>query len=115
MSERKCVNKYKKPDEQYRCKDSRRTKIKKIFSIRFMIPFDIICKKCSWVFKQGKKINALKENVLSENYLNISIFRFYFKCPQCTKGVSLKTDPKNSYYIPEINCERLTGFKKHLN
>jgi len=70
-----------------------------------MIPFDLVCKNCLWILRQGKKINALKEKVSCENYLDLKIFRFYFKCTNCKKGISLKTNPENSNYQPEINCK----------
>ncbi len=47
-----------------------------------------------------------KETVLNENYLGISIFRFYFKCNTCFAEITFKTDPKNSDYIVEFGAAR---------
>jgi hypothetical protein len=101
MSERKVINKYVKTDDIYQ------KKIKKgYFSIRYMIPFNIKCLRCLNTINKGKKINAIKENILNRNYLGISIVRFYFKCIYCLNGISIKTNPNNFSYSIEINSNR---------
>lgn len=105
MSDRKNINKHRKLECQYDKHLS--LKKKKILSIRFMIPFDVVCSLCRRIIKEGKKINALKEKVINETYLRLDIFRFYFKCPSCTKGLSIKSDLQTASYYPEINCKKL--------
>mmetsp|Transcript_61251 Transcript_61251/g.126526 ORF Transcript_61251/g.126526 Transcript_61251/m.126526 type:complete len:110 (+) Transcript_61251:2924-3253(+) len=107
MSERKNINKYQKIEKQYKKKLRSRLGGGKKNLVRFMLPFDIRCDDCLIVLNQGKKLNGLKERVLTEEYLGIKLFRFYFKCPNCTGSFSLRTDPKNSCYFPEINCKKI--------
>jgi Zn finger protein HypA/HybF involved in hydrogenase expression len=80
---------------------------KKLKTIRFMTPFEITCLHCKNKIKKGKKINVFKETVLSKTYFGIKILRFYFRCPTCFKGITLKTDPKNFSYLAEINCNKV--------
>ena len=47
-----------------------------------------------------------KETVLNEEYLGISIFRFYFKCASCYSAIAFVTDPKNHDYIVESGGTR---------
>lgn len=105
MSERKVLNKYRKIDIQFE-KINYQQKKKNFSSIRFMIPFDVFCLFCRNIIFKGTKINAIKEKIEKEDYIKIKIFRFYFKCINCNKGMTLKTDPKNSFYISEVNCKK---------
>ncbi|AFP65319.1 hypothetical protein CMESO_128 (nucleomorph) [Chroomonas mesostigmatica CCMP1168] len=109
MSERKNFNKYKKVDVQYQKKMYIKPQ-KKIFQIRFMIPYDTCCLFCKNKFFKGTKINAIKEKIKKENYIGVQIFRFYFKCMNCNKGMTMKTDPKSFFYLPEINCKKICSF-----
>lgn len=104
MTERKIINKHKKLELQNK-KNFIYKKKKKFIKIHFMAPVDLSCLSCSQVIFRGKKINAIKESVFCENYFGLQIFRFYFKCPDCFKGISIKTDPKNSFYSSELNCK----------
>jgi hypothetical protein len=81
-------------------------KKRKYYKIRFMIPFKIICIYCNFILQKGKKINAFKEEILCENYYNVKLFRFYFKCSNCLKGMIIKTDPENFSYKSELNCRK---------
>jgi len=108
MSDRKNINKDRKDQSQY-LKTHLLKKKKKIF-IRFMVPFNIICLFCRRIIKKGIKVNAIKEKILEPIYSGIIYFRFYFKCLFCLKGLSLKTDSKNSSYIAEISCQRMEKF-----
>merc|ERR1712007_265682 len=47
-----------------------------------------------------------KEDVLGEDYLGICIYRFYFRCPQCSSEITFKTDPRNSDYSVEHGAHR---------
>jgi hypothetical protein len=75
-----------------------------------MVPFNIICLFCRRIIKRGIKVNAIKEKILEPIYFGIIYFRFYFKCLFCLKGLSIKTDLKNSSYIAEIGCQRMEKF-----
>ena len=43
---------------------------------------------------------------MGEEYLGITVYRFYFKCPQCSAELVMKTDPKNSDYTVEAGASR---------
>lgn len=105
MSERKNLNKYKKIEIQFKKAILIKRKKKKLI-IRFMMPFDICCLRCRNIIFKGTKLNAIKEKSLNEIYFKFSIFRFYFRCSECKNGITIKTDPKNSFYVPEINCKQ---------
>lgn len=102
MSERKCYSKYEKIKSQYQKKFMATEMQKK--KIRFMIPINIKCSKCSVGIKKGKKINAIKEKILNKKYHGINFFRFYFPCSSCFSGNSITTDLKRLKYSAEINC-----------
>jgi hypothetical protein len=55
---------------------------------------------------KGTKFNTRMEDVQGERYLGIKIFRFYFRCSQCSAEFALKTDPKNADYIVEGGATR---------
>jgi hypothetical protein len=108
MSERKSIEKYEKIENQFsKYKSKFSINNNKLKTIRFMIPFEITCLNCGNKIKKGKKINVLKETVLSRSYLGIKILRFYFRCPICCVGMALKTDPKNFSYRAELNCYKV--------
>ena len=98
MPKQKKVDKLIKIDEQF----VKKTK-NFISSVKYMIPFNIKCIKCQNIINKGKKITAIKENVPNHNYLGINFLRFYFKCLYCSKGMSIKSNPKNFSYLLEIN------------
>ncbi len=102
MTERKIINKHK--NIEYQNKKIFILKKKKLIKINFMIPFNLTCLNCNKIISQGKKINAFKEKILNENYFGIQILRFFFKCPDCYKGISIRTDPINASYSSELNC-----------
>ena len=52
------------------------------------------CNTCGDYIARGKKFNARKETVEHEDYLDLKVFRFYFKCPRCMQEITFKTDPK---------------------
>ena len=43
---------------------------------------------------------------MGEEYLGITVYRFYFKCPRCSAELVMKTDPKNSDYTVEAGASR---------
>lgn len=71
-----------------------------------MMAMSVQCETCGSFIYKGTKFNMRKEDVLGEDYLGIQIFRFYFRCPNCSSEITFKTDPKNSDYIVEHGAHR---------
>jgi hypothetical protein len=71
-----------------------------------MLPFTVQCNKCGEFIYKGKKFNSRMEEVPEDKYLSIRVWRFYFKCTNCSAECSFKTDPKNSDYIAEYGASR---------
>ncbi|KAM5192683.1 splicing factor YJU2 isoform 3-T3 [Mantella aurantiaca] len=106
MSERKVLNKYYPPDFD----PSKIPKLKlpkdRQYVVRLMAPFNMRCKTCGEYIYKGKKFNARKETVQSEQYLGLPIFRFYIKCTRCLAEITFKTDPENTDYAMEHGATR---------
>ncbi|VDO84130.1 unnamed protein product, partial [Soboliphyme baturini] len=62
----------------------------------------------------GKKFNARRETVEDDDYLGLSIFRFYIRCPRCLAEITFKTDLKNCDYAEEHGAARLFEAEKLL-
>eukprot|EP00003_Mantamonas_plastica_P029306 TRINITY_DN6907_c2_g1_i1.p2 TRINITY_DN6907_c2_g1~~TRINITY_DN6907_c2_g1_i1.p2 ORF type:complete len:358 (+),score=136.48 TRINITY_DN6907_c2_g1_i1:76-1149(+) len=102
MGERKVFSKYYPPDfETVKLARVKRSDKKGQKEIRFMLPMSIRCTQCGEFMGAGKKFNAKKETVQGETYLNIKIFRFYFKCSSCSSEIIVRTDPENGSYKTE--------------
>lgn len=76
------------------------------YTVRLMAPFNMRCKTCGEYIYKGKKFNARKEDVETETYLGIRIYRFYIKCTRCLQEISFKTDPRNTDYEIEAGATR---------
>ncbi|KAJ3122247.1 hypothetical protein HK098_002986 [Nowakowskiella sp. JEL0407] len=107
MSERKVLNKYFPPDFDP-SKIPKRSGLGKEsqHKVRLMTPFSMRCNTCGDYIYKGKKFNARKERVNNEDYLGMSIFRFYIRCPRCSAEITFKTDPKNTDYVAELGAQR---------
>ena len=108
MSERKVLSKYYPPDFDP-SKLTRQRKPKqvgpKVITVRLMAPCSMQCTSCGNFIYKGLKFNARKETA-EEKYLNITIYRFYIKCPRCSSEITFKTDPKHMDYICEKGAIR---------
>ena len=108
MSERKVLQKYYPPDfdpsKITRTKAPKRTG-PKVQTVRLMAPFPMKCTACGEYIYKGRKFNARKETT-DENYLKISIFRFYIRCTRCSGEITFKTDPRNMDYTCEKGAKR---------
>jgi hypothetical protein len=107
MAERKVLIKYYPPDfdpsKLPRCKKPKDMKV----VVRMMLPFTVNCNRCGEWINKGKKFNSRMEEVPEDKYLSIRVWRFYYKCTNCSAECSFKTDPKNSDYIAEYGASRL--------
>ncbi|XP_044005944.1 splicing factor YJU2-like [Aphidius gifuensis] len=106
MSERKVSNKYYSPDfdpsEIPRMKLSKNSQS----TTRLMAPFNMKCNSCGEYIYKGKKFNAREEDVDGDDYLGITIKRFYIKCTRCLQEISFKTDPEKTDYVIEAGATR---------
>lgn len=106
MGERKVLNKYYPPDFDPAKVPRRKMPKDRQYVVRLMAPFNMRCLTCGEYIYKGKKFNAKKETCLDEEYLGLSIFRFYIRCNQCASEIAFKTDPKNTDYVCEIGASR---------
>ena len=117
MTERKGLNKYISseidPDKHLPPEDD--SKIRTVCGVRMMLPMTVKCMTCDEYMSIGKKFNMKMEIVLDEDYLGISIYRFYFKCSKCYSTLTFKTDPKNNDYICETGLRRKHQMWKDMN
>ena len=74
--------------------------------VRMMLPMTICCSTCGNYITKGTKFNARKEDAIGEEYLGLTIFRFYFRCNRCSAEIAMKTDPKNADYVVEAGASR---------
>lgn len=100
MSERKVLNKYYSPDFDP-SKIPRLKKKSKQTDVRTMAPFNMKCSKCNEYIATGTKFNAKKEVFDDAKYNNLSIYRFYIRCPRCSNRIIYRTDPKERHYEVE--------------
>eukprot|EP00242_Pyramimonas_sp_CCMP2087_P004609 CAMPEP_0198208548 /NCGR_PEP_ID=MMETSP1445-20131203/11902_1 /TAXON_ID=36898 /ORGANISM="Pyramimonas sp., Strain CCMP2087" /LENGTH=230 /DNA_ID=CAMNT_0043881983 /DNA_START=185 /DNA_END=873 /DNA_ORIENTATION=- len=106
MGERKVLNKYIPPDFDPSAIPRRKKPKDQQITVRMMLPMSICCKTCGNYIYKGTKFNCRKEDAEGEDYLGITVFRFYFKCTRCSAELAMKTDPKNSDYIMEAGATR---------
>jgi hypothetical protein len=108
MAERKVLNKYIPPDfdpAKVPRRKASRTETKQM-KVRMMLPMSVRCSTCGNYMSKGSKFNVRMEDVKDEDYLGIKIFRFYYKCKNCSAEFCMKTDPKSADYIVEAGATR---------
>ena len=107
MAERKVLNKYYPSDfdpDKLRTIEQKRTA--KICNVRMMLPMTMKCYTCGTYTYIGTKCNMKVEPVQDEDYLGITLYRFYYRCSNCYSQITFKTDPKNNDYTAEIGASR---------
>ena len=107
MAERKVLNKYYPSDfdpDKLRTIEKKNTK--KICNVRMMLPMTMKCYTCGTYTYIGTKCNMKVEPVEDEDYLGITLYRFYYRCSNCYSQITFKTDPKNNDYTAEIGASR---------
>jgi len=107
MAERKVLNKYYPSDfdpDKLRTIEKKNTK--KICNVRMMLPMTMKCYTCGTYTYIGTKCNMKVEPVDDEDYLGITLYRFYYRCSNCFSQITFKTDPKNNDYTAEIGASR---------
>lgn len=108
MGERKVLNKYFPPDfDPSKLPKGKRVRTEeKQMKVRMMLPMSVRCNTCGNFMYKGTKFNTRMEDVKGENYLGIKIFRFYYRCTNCSAEFCMKTDPKSADYIVEDGATR---------
>ena len=71
-----------------------------------MLPMTMKCYTCGTYTYIGTKCNMKVEPVQDEDYLGITLYRFYYRCSNCFSQITFKTDPKNNDYTAEIGASR---------
>jgi hypothetical protein len=123
MADRKVLVKYYPPDfdpqklaqksRLYRNIDAKRKRgDSKLMNVRFMFPFTMCCATCNEFIYIGTKFNSRVERIKGEDYLGITIWRFYGHCPHCRAEIQFKTDPQNTEYILESGGTRTYDQRK---
>ena len=74
--------------------------------VRMMLPMSVRCSTCGNFMYKGTKFNTRMEDVKGENYLGLRIFRFYYRCTNCSAEFCMKTDPQTADYIVEGGASR---------
>lgn len=74
--------------------------------VRFMLPMTIKCSNCGFLMAMGTKANARKEIAYDQDYLGITVYRFYIHCKECYSEIIIKTDPQNSDYAVVAGATR---------
>ena len=74
--------------------------------VRMMLPMSVRCNTCGNFMYKGTKFNTRMENVKGEDYLGIRLYRFYYKCTNCSAEFCMKTDPQTTDYIVEAGATR---------
>ncbi|KAI3662299.1 hypothetical protein MP638_001496 [Amoeboaphelidium occidentale] len=109
MAERKAQNKYYPPeffDSNHKSLNAFRNNKQKS-TVRFELPFDIVCTNCSGYFSMGVRYNAIKKQV--GEYLSTKIYEFEMKCKSCDGWYKIRTDPEHAEYI----CYE--GLRRNIN
>lgn len=106
MGERKVLNKYFPPDFDPSKLPKGKRPDNNYMKVRMMMAMNVQCQTCGVFIYKGTKFNMRKEDVAGEDYLGINIYRFYFRCPQCSSEITFKTDPMNSEYVVEHGAHR---------
>jgi len=113
-TERKVLNKYYPPDFDPRKIPKCKVERNRQYVIRVMAPFNMRCNTCGEYIYKGKKFNARRETVEDDDFLGLSLFRFYIRCPGCLAEITFKTDLKNCDYSQEHGSTRLFEAEKLL-
>jgi hypothetical protein len=108
MAERKVLNKYYPPTfDPENLPRGRGPKLGQK-KVRLMLPMNVQCLSCGEYIAAKKKFNGRKEDVEGGKYLGqIQIYRFYMRCPRCSKEFTILTDPGNSDYKVEHGVKRM--------
>lgn len=73
--------------------------------IRFELPFDGWCTKCSRHISKGTRFNAKKDK--AGKYLSTQIFAFTMKCASCDNEMVIKTDPEHRTYDFSVGIRKM--------
>lgn len=66
-------------------------------TVRFEMPFNIVCNHCQGHIAQGVRFNAEKTKV--GNYHSTPIWAFKMKHTTCSSVIVVQTDPQNTAYV----------------
>ena len=102
------VNKYFPPDfDPSKIPRGKKVRSEKTqMKVRMMLPMSVRCNTCGNFMYKVTKFNTRMEDVKGEDYLGIRIYRFYYKCTNCSAEFCMKTDPQTTDYVVEAGATR---------
>ncbi len=71
------------------------------------MPFNCWCNKCQHLIGKGVRFNAEKKQI--GMYYSTRIWSFSMRCPSCSNGIEVVTDPKNTEYVVKTGGRRKVG------
>ncbi|KAI4693481.1 uncharacterized protein J4E88_001853 [Alternaria novae-zelandiae] len=100
MAERKTIQKYYPADfDPAKLVRSKKSSTPTRTVVNFACPFrSMRCLSCGHYTTRGKVFRNSPKHIAPETYLGVKIVTLHCKCPGCSAGIVIETDPKNMDY-----------------
>ncbi|BFZ57064.1 Protein saf4 [Savitreella phatthalungensis] len=76
----------------------RRAPLRDGSTVRFAMPYGVVCGGCDRSIGRGTRFNAIKNKVAPANTLTVPAVEFLLKCPACAAEIRIKTNPEQARY-----------------